>query len=136
MKKQLYLIMLLVGMTGCYSTKQVSMLGDYQHACTGLTKEMAVNHFGTPNRSYQSEKGEVLVFESYEGEHTICNRRFLELTFNQEGICTGVETNYTKPEKYRDDKKTNWVVWGSITGAAVAGGLAALLTYGISQIGK
>lgn len=128
-----------VAMTSCYSTRQVTMVDDYERACTGLTKDVATTQFGEPIRTYQSDKGEVFVYESYEGEQTVANRKYLELIFDEQGVCRGVITNYTKPERYLDEKKSKRVLWGTIAGVGVGTvslyTLIEILSWGIGRGG-
>lgn len=118
-----FLAVLTVILTGCYSTRQVSMVHDYQAACQGLSKAEAISRFGEPSRRYMENETEVFVYEEFLGEPNVLNRRYMDLVFDAQGVCRSVRTNYTKTEQYRDDKKTNWTIWGSIAGTAVAAGV-------------
>lgn len=125
MKRIIYLAIISIILSGCYSTKQVTLVEDYKHASMGLNKEEIITHFGQPARIISQENGEVLIYEQFIGkEKTIENRQYLEFYLNENGICKNVNTNYTRDVKYRDDKKTNWAVWGSIAGTV---GLSAVI---------
>lgn len=130
MKKIFFVCIAAMLLTGCYSVKQVSMQDDYEHACIGLTKAEIIAQFGEPTRQLNvPEKGDMFLYETFvEGDtkakgtslrvdgQPMENRRYLEVFFNDQGVCKKVNTNLTKDQRYKDEKKTTRVMWGSIAG--------------------
>ena len=150
MKKLLFmtsLLLMMIGMNSCYSVKNVSLKDDYQHACKGMTKTEIISKFGEPTREAVIDGQQALVYESFidPGKGTKQNsiqyagqwmesRRYLEIYFDAEGRCNRVETNLTKEERFKDEKKTNRVVWGSVAGAAVATAIGVTLGVLLPQM--
>lgn len=143
MKKLLFiasLLLMMIGLNSCYSVKDVSLKDDYQHACKGLTKAEIIGKFGEPTREAVIEGQQALVYESfvepekgtkqnsiqYAGQW-MESRRYLEIYLDADGRCNRVETNLTKEERFKDEKKTNRVVWSSVAGAAVAAAVAIVI---------
>ena len=138
--KSILLSLIAVFLSSCYSTKMVSLQSDYEHACKGLTKAEIIEKFGDPTREAVINGVKAMIYESfvtpeqgtkqnsikYAGQW-IESRKYLEIYLGEDNICCKVETNLTKETRFKDEKKTNRVVWGTVAGVSVAAAVGTVL---------